>query len=43
MPYLREMLNPKVISIDEAPKAYAEFDEGSDLKYVIDPHGMIKA
>ena len=41
MPYLREMLNPTVISLDEAPQAYADFDKGSDLKYIIDPHDMI--
>lgn len=41
MPYLTEMVNPRVISLDEAPQAYAEFDQGSVDKFVIDPHGMI--
>ena len=41
MPYLTEMVNPRVISLDEAPQAYAEFDQGSLEKFVIDPHGMI--
>ncbi|KYH45384.1 alcohol dehydrogenase catalytic domain-containing protein [Branchiibius sp. NY16-3462-2] len=42
MPYLSDMLNTKVISLDEAPDAYVKFNEGSDEKYIIDPHGMIK-
>jgi len=25
------------------PEAYAAFDAGSDDKFIIDPHGMIKA
>lgn len=43
MPYLSKMLNTKVISLDEVPEAYAAFDAGSDDKFIIDPHGMIKA
>lgn len=43
MPYLRDMLNPQVISLVETPKAYEEFDKGADVKYIIDPYGMIKA
>lgn len=34
-------LNTRVISLDEAPAAYANFSEGAALKYVIDPHNMI--
>jgi glutathione-independent formaldehyde dehydrogenase len=43
MPYLSDMLNTKVISLDEVPKAYADFEQGSSEKYIIDPHGMINA
>lgn len=43
MPYLSDLLNIKVISLDEAPQAYADFDKGSALKYVIDPHGGLPA
>jgi len=43
MPYLSPMLNTKVISLDEAPDAYATFDQGSSNKFIIDPHGMIPA
>jgi glutathione-independent formaldehyde dehydrogenase len=30
-----------VISLDDAPHGYADFDQGAAHKYVIDPHGMI--
>ena len=43
MPYLSDMLNTKVISLDEAPDAYATFDSGASEKFIIDPHGMIPA
>ncbi len=26
--------------LDEAPRGYAEFDQGAARKYVLDPHGM---
>jgi glutathione-independent formaldehyde dehydrogenase len=32
-----------VISLDDAPHAYADFDQGAAHKYVIDPHRMIGA
>ncbi|MGV9253519.1 glutathione-independent formaldehyde dehydrogenase [Streptomyces sp. NPDC003697] len=41
MPYLSALLNAKVISLDEAPEAYATFDSGVPLKFIIDPHGLI--
>lgn len=41
MPYLSDMLQTKVISLDDAPQAYASFDNSSQEKYIIDPHGMI--
>ncbi|WP_457659188.1 zinc-binding dehydrogenase [Streptomyces microflavus] len=43
MPYLSAMLNTKVISLDDAPDAYATFDTGVSEKFVIDPHGLISA
>jgi glutathione-independent formaldehyde dehydrogenase len=27
-----------VISLDDAPRGYADFDKGASKKYVIDPH-----
>lgn len=41
MPYLSDMLQTKVIGLDDAPQAYASFDNSSQEKYIIDPHGMI--
>ncbi|MFJ6540340.1 alcohol dehydrogenase catalytic domain-containing protein [Streptomyces sp. NPDC091385] len=43
MPYLSAMLNTKVISLDDAPEAYATFDTGVNDKFIIDPHGLIPA
>jgi glutathione-independent formaldehyde dehydrogenase len=36
-----QAVNATVISLDEAPEGYKDFDEGAAKKYVIDPHGMI--
>ncbi|MFI5493633.1 formaldehyde dehydrogenase, glutathione-independent [Actinoplanes sp. NPDC051859] len=35
-------VNATPIPLDQAPRGYAEFDEGAARKYVIDPHGMIR-
>ncbi|WP_344188639.1 formaldehyde dehydrogenase, glutathione-independent [Kribbella karoonensis] len=35
-------VNATVISLDQAPQGYAEFDQGAARKYVLDPHGLIK-
>jgi glutathione-independent formaldehyde dehydrogenase len=32
-----------VISLEDAPKGYQDFDSGAARKYVIDPHGMVAA
>jgi glutathione-independent formaldehyde dehydrogenase len=34
-------VNVTVITLDEAPKGYADFDKGAARKFVIDPHGML--
>jgi len=31
----------EVISLDDAPRGYGEFDSGAPKKFVIDPHGML--
>ncbi|GAB3914045.1 putative zinc-type alcohol dehydrogenase-like protein YycR [Microlunatus endophyticus] len=31
------------IPLEDAPKGYADFDHGAAKKFVLDPHGMIKA
>jgi glutathione-independent formaldehyde dehydrogenase len=35
--------NVEVISLDDAPKGYQDFDKGAAKKFVLDPHGMLKA
>lgn len=35
-------VNATVISLDQAPQGYQEFDGGASKKFVIDPHGMLK-
>jgi len=39
---IAETVGVEVISLDEAPRGYAEFDAGAPKKFVIDPHGMLK-
>lgn len=33
--------NVEIISLDDAPRGYADFDKGAAKKFVIDPHGVI--
>ncbi len=35
-------VNTKVISLDDAPAGYKDFDRGTSVKYIIDPHNVIK-
>jgi glutathione-independent formaldehyde dehydrogenase len=39
---IAKAVNVAVISLDAAPQGYKDFDKGAAMKYVIDPHGMIK-
>jgi len=34
-------LNTTIISLDDAPRAYKEFNEGAPKKFVFDPHGIV--
>src|SRR5580704_11978615 len=38
---IAKIVNAKAISHEDAPKAYAEFDEGIAAKFVLDPHDML--
>jgi len=38
---IAETVGVQVISLDDAPKGYAQFDAGAPKKFVIDPHGML--
>ena len=38
-----EACNVTMISLDEAPQGYSDFDKGAARKFVIDPHGAVAA
>ena len=38
---IAKAVNVKVITLDEGPKGYKDFDRGAATKFVIDPHGSI--
>jgi glutathione-independent formaldehyde dehydrogenase len=38
---IAKIVNATVISLDDAPKGYQDFDKGAAKKYVIDPHGVV--
>jgi glutathione-independent formaldehyde dehydrogenase len=40
---IAEIVGVQLISLDDAPRGYAEFDAGAPRKFVIDPHKMVKA
>lgn len=40
---IAKAVNVQVISLDNAPKGYKDFDKGAAKKFVIDPNGMIAA
>jgi glutathione-independent formaldehyde dehydrogenase len=37
---IAKAVNATVISLDDAPKGYKDFDKGVAAKFVLDPHGM---
>ena len=39
---IAKAVNATVIGIDDAPRGYAEFDQGAAQKFVIDPHGSTR-
>ncbi len=38
---IADIVNAKVITLEEAPQGYETFDKGAAAKYVLDPHGLI--
>jgi glutathione-independent formaldehyde dehydrogenase len=38
---IAEIVNAQVISLEDAPKGYADFDKGAPMKFIIDPHGTV--
>ncbi|MCP3031507.1 formaldehyde dehydrogenase, glutathione-independent [Halobacillus sp. A1] len=40
---IAKAVNATVISLEDAPKGYKEFDEGAAKKFVLDPHHLIRS
>ena len=38
---IAEIVNAKVISLEDAPTGYKDFDKGAAVKFVLDPHGIV--
>ncbi|MFE6173900.1 hypothetical protein [Streptomyces sp. NPDC056464] len=38
---IAKAVNATVIGIEDAPRGYAEFDQGAGCKYVLNPHGVL--
>jgi len=39
---IAKIVNSTVISLDEAPQGYRDFDSGVAKKFVLDPHGLLR-
>ena len=39
---IAKAVNATVITLDDAPKGYQDFDKGAAKKFVLDPHGLVK-
>ncbi|MFD4815039.1 formaldehyde dehydrogenase, glutathione-independent, partial [Streptomyces sp. NPDC058418] len=39
--HIAKAVNATVISLDDAPRGYAEFDHGASRKYVLNPSGAL--
>ncbi|NHN87678.1 formaldehyde dehydrogenase, glutathione-independent [Acetobacter conturbans] len=39
---IADIVNATVISLEDAPRGYHDFDKGAPRKFVLDPHGMLK-
>ena len=40
---IADAVNVRVVSLDDAPAGYRDFDSGAATKYVLDPHGAVAA
>ena len=40
---IADAVNAKAITLEDAPRGYAEFDAGAATKYVLNPHGYVSA
>jgi glutathione-independent formaldehyde dehydrogenase len=41
--HIADAVNATVITLDEAPQGYKDFDKGAAKKYVLNPNGYINA
>ena len=39
---IAKAVNATVISLDESPQGYKDFDQGAAKKFVLDPHGIVR-
>ncbi|MCW2264627.1 glutathione-independent formaldehyde dehydrogenase [Gluconobacter cerinus] len=39
---IADIVNATVISLEDAPRGYHDFDNGAPRKFVLDPHGLLK-
>jgi len=40
---IADAVNATAITLEDAPRGYAEFDAGAATKYVLNPHGYVPA
>jgi glutathione-independent formaldehyde dehydrogenase len=40
---IADAVNVEVISLDDAPRGYRDFDQGAAKKFVLDPHGVVSS
>jgi glutathione-independent formaldehyde dehydrogenase len=40
---IAKAVNVQVITLEDAPNGYKDFDKGAAKKYVLDPHAMVPA
>jgi glutathione-independent formaldehyde dehydrogenase len=38
---IADAVNATVISLEDSPQGYSDFDQGAAKKFVIDPHGLV--
>jgi glutathione-independent formaldehyde dehydrogenase len=41
--HIADAVNATVITLDDAPNGYKDFDKGAAKKFVLNPHGLVKA
>jgi glutathione-independent formaldehyde dehydrogenase len=39
---IAKIVNATVITLDDAPQGYQDFDKGAAKKFILDPHGILE-